>query len=490
MPLLQDSRRESVGVADGKPIHLLVLHGSNEPLTMVHACECSSYAIPGSVTHSRPAEAFAWDRLPVYDGLDPDRGEEIHIMDEGIHPARRHAPASPPIRVGIIGLGNRGRYFAREWDTHPRCSVVACCDRDPAVLAAARSQLEALNAEYYESMDTMLAAADLDAVVVATHDRHHAECALAVLQADRHLFLEKPMAQRVEDCDAIIRAWERSDRVLMVGLELRYCTLAQAMRRIVDRKDIGDIRVAYAVDNVSVGGDYYYHGPRRRTEYTVSLILEKGTHTLDLMNWFVGSDPVRIYSEAGLDVFGGDAPDDLHCPECTEFDTCPYAVGERGVVMDYGNAAVRQDRCVYAREVDVADNSVTTVRYANGAKLTYVECHFTPDYNRHFILIGTKGRMEAFYNNEQEFFIEVTYRHSRRRDRIYPPKVSGSHGGGDPMILEEFLRRVARKEHSCPGVIGARNSAAIAIRAHEASIAGQVRTIEPYKRQEDLTYPW
>jgi predicted dehydrogenase len=339
-------------------------------------------------------------------------------------------------------------------------------------------------------MDTMLEAVPLDAVVVATHDRHHAECALAVLQRGKHLFLEKPMAQTVEDCDAIIRAWERTNRVLMVGLELRYCTLTMAMRQIADRGDIGEVRLAYAVDNVSVGGDYYYHGPRRRTEYTVSLILEKGTHTLDLMNWFVGSDPVRVYSEAGLDVFGGDAPDDLHCPECTEFGTCPYAVGVRGVAMDYGAAAVRQDRCVYAQEVDVADNSVTTVRYANGAKLTYVECHFTPDYNRHFILIGTKGRMEAFYNNEQEFSIDVTYRHTRRRDRIYPPKVSGSHGGGDPMILEEFLRRVAQGEHSCPGVIGARNSAAIAIRAHEASVAGQVQTIEPYQRKSELDYPW
>jgi hypothetical protein len=115
---------------------------------------------------------------------------------------------------------------------------------------------------------------------------------------------------------------------------------------------------------------------------------------------------------------------------------------------------------------------IMTVRYEHGAKMTYSECHFTPDYNRHFTLVGAKGRMVGFYNNEQDFKIELTYRHSARRDVIYPPKVEGGHGGGDPMIQKEFLRRVAAGRPCCPGVAGARNSAAIAIAAHESCLNG------------------
>ncbi len=384
-----------------------------------------------------------------------------------------------PIRVAVLGMGKRGRYFAKTWPDNPRCQVVACCDNNPEVLAASRRMLPDERITWYDRMDRMLGDERLDAVVVATHDKAHAAGAIAVLEAGKHLFLEKPMAQRMEDCDAIIEAWRKTDRVFMVGLELRYCSLCQIMKQILDRGDIGAVKLASAVDNVSVGGDYYFHGPRRRQDYVLSLALEKGTHTLDLMNWFIGAQPVRVYGEGGLDVFGRGAPTDLHCPQCPVNEECPYAILDDAFQMDYGDKVKMPDGCVWSEDADVHDNLVVTVRYDNGAKMTYSECHFTPDYNRHFTLVGTKGRMVGFYNNEQDFRIELTYRHSRRRDVIYPPKVEGGHGGGDPMIQKEFLHRIEKGQRCCPGVAGARNSAAIAIAAHHACVSGMPQTIKP-----------
>lgn len=77
------------------------------------------------------------------------------------------------------------------------------------------------------------------------------------------------------------------------------------MKKILNRGDIGEVRIAYAVDNVSVGGNYYFHDRQRRADYIVSLVLEKGTHTLDLMNWFIDAQPLKVYAEGGRDVFGG-----------------------------------------------------------------------------------------------------------------------------------------------------------------------------------------
>jgi hypothetical protein len=207
------------------------------------------------------------------------------------------------------------------------------------------------------------------------------------------------------------------------------------------------------------------------------------------MNWFVNSTPVRVYSEAGLDVFGGSAPNDLRCPECEKRKECPYSVSGREIELDYGEGTLLSDGCVYAREIDIEDNSITTIRYENGAKVMYGECHFAPDYNRHFILIGSKARMVGFYNNEQEFKIELTYRHSRNREIIYPEKMKGSHGGGDPKIHQEFLSHIERGRHVCPGVLGARNAAAVAIMATVASRTGRVQTIKPYRRKSSIDYP-
>jgi len=377
---------------------------------------------------------------------------------------------SEPIGVGVIGMGGRGRYFARVWPSNGDCRVVAACEANPKVLDYARRTLTDPDIAWYDDLTDLVGDRRVQAVIVATNDKAHAACALPVLAAGKHLFLEKPMAQTVADCDAMVAAWAKTQTVFMVGLELRYCSLCQAMREILDRGDIGAVKLGYAVDNVSVGGTYYFHGARRRREYITSLVLEKGTHTLDLMNWFVGANPVRVYAEGGLDVFGGYAPDDLRCGDCDKKDACPYAILTGGYTSDYGEriALTRDDGCVYAREVDVDDNSIMTIRYDNGAKITYTECHFTPDYNRHFILIGDRGRMTAFYNNEQEFRIELTYRHTRRREVIHPPKIPGGHGGGDPQIQKEFLALVRAGKACCPGVRDARNSAAIAIAAEQS----------------------
>lgn len=388
-------------------------------------------------------------------------------------------PVSDTVGIGVAGLGGRGVYLARAFDGDPRARVVALCDRDARRLEEARGAFGG-GRGYYPDLGEMLADPAVDAVVVATHDAAHGANGVDVLSARKHLFLEKPMAQTIEDCDAMIRAWAPSGVVFMVGLELRYCSLAEAMKEILDRGAIGEVRTAYAVDNVSVGGNYYYHGPKRRQSFVKSLVLEKGTHTLDLMNWFIGSHPRRVYAEGGLDVFGGDAPNDRRCRDCADAATCPYYVTST-FEMDYGHILRdKEDLCVYAQECDTHDNTVVTVRYDNGCKMTYVECHFTPDYSREFTLIGTQGRMYGFYNNEQEFRIEITYRHSGRRDTILPERRPGGHGGGDPRIQDEFLRRVLSGEPSCPGVVGARDSAAIAIAAHEAVGACRPVTIPPF----------
>ncbi|MBT6148385.1 MAG: Gfo/Idh/MocA family oxidoreductase, partial [Gemmatimonadetes bacterium] len=301
------------------------------------------------------------------------------------------------MRVAVAGAGGRGRYLARAFDQHPHTRLVALSDPAGSALGLAREEFSE-DVELFTSQQEMLDSVDCEIGVVASWDPAHRENAVAFLERDKHVFLEKPMAQTIQDCDDILRAWKASTSTLMVGLELRYCTLCQEMRRLLDAGEIGDVKLGMAVDNVSVGGQYYYHNNRRRKDFIRSLMLEKGTHTLDLMNWFIGSEPVRAFGEGGLDVFGGDAPDDKRCRDCDEKDTCPYYRDVSGFVMDYGEELKQaQDGCVWAREVDVDDNCVITVRYANGAKMTYTECHFTPDYNRHFTLIGDRGRMYGFY---------------------------------------------------------------------------------------------
>jgi predicted dehydrogenase len=383
------------------------------------------------------------------------------------------------IGMGVIGMGPRGRYLAEGFRGLPDVKLVAICDSDHARLQAATAGLASPEIAIYHATPELLADHRVDAVVVATHDKAHAAVGLEVLRARKHLYLEKPMAQRIEDCDALIAAWKQAETVFMVGLELRYCSLAEDMKKIVERGEIGEVRLGYAVDNVSVGGQYYFHDASRRKDHVRNLVLQKGIHTIDLMNWWIGSEPIRVYSEAGLDAFGGSEPNDKRCRFCDRASSCPYAM-PRELRLDYEASSVdRDDRCVWAEEIDVEDNTIVTVRYANGAKMTYVECHFAPDYNRRFTLFGTKGRMDGFYNNEQDFSIDLAFRYTGRHESLRPEKRPGGHGGGDPRIRNEFINRIRAGKPACPGVAGARASAAIAIAAGIAVDTGEPVQIPP-----------
>ena len=376
------------------------------------------------------------------------------------------------IKVGIIGLGTRGVYFGgKVFENQPGCEIVALCDIRQDKIDAAQ---KALGKKLYGtvSIDEFLAY-ELDAVVVASPDHTHKECAIKTLKAKKHLFLEKPIAQSIEDCDAIIDAWNGSDTVFMVGLELRYCTLMRDLKKIIDSGEIGEIKIGSAVDNVSMGGNAFYHNSYRKKEYVKSLMLQKGTHTLDLVNWLLGTSPVKVYESSGLDVFGGKESNQLRCRDCDKKSTCHYYIDSENSLSDY-KAIVRdkEDLCVYAKECDVPDNGLLLIDYASGARISYMECHFTPEYTREFTFIGTKGKITAFYNNEQEFKITVRKRHTRKLDVYFPKRSDGGHGGGDPMIVNDFLQRIRSGESGMYGLRGARDSAAIAIAGYESAHTG------------------
>jgi predicted dehydrogenase len=386
---------------------------------------------------------------------------------------------SDKIGIGILGTGKRGVYFGGSYfGKHPDCQLVGLCDINPASLDFAREELGDVPAT--TSLEQFLQLPGLDAVVICSSDHAHTEHTLASLRAGKHVYLEKPMAPSIEDCDRMAAEAVAAGRVFMVGLELRYCSLMEDMKRIIASGEIGEIKIGAVTDNVSVGGDYYYHGPRRRKQVVTSLILEKGTHSLDLANWLVDASPVKVYSSSGLDVFGGSASNDKHCRACDEASVCAYYVdNKKGLEMDYGGVKLKDDLCVYAEEIDAHDNGLVLIDYDNGARISYMECHFTPEYTREFMFVGTKGKATGFYNNEQDFKITVMERHTKEVKTYYPERRSGGHGGGDTAIVRKFVDLVRQGKPAMPGIWGARDSAAIAIAAAQSAETGLPVWIPP-----------
>ncbi len=390
--------------------------------------------------------------------------------------------AQPIIRVGVVGYGNRGRYLAANYSQseHPGFQLAAACDTSPQRLRLARQEHgDALFCT--EHWTELLARADIDAVVVATHDHQHLEPTLAALAAGKHVICEKPLCQSAADAAKVVEAVRRSGRVFMIGFELRHCAVFTTMRRLLDEGRIGEVKVAHVFDNVSVGGSYYFHRPRRKAQMK-SLLLQKASHSLDLLNGFAGSRPVKVYGIGGQDFYGRRDTGGLRCRNCGE--QCPYRARPRGFQPEPGAPEI-WDYCVWSREMDLNDNSELCISYANGVKATFHECHFTPDYSREFWLVGTRGKMYGYYDGPGRFLVRIEYANDpdRRTEEFKPPRPEGGHGGSDGFLRDECYRRIVAGASSEDALHSAYYSTALAACAEESIESGLPVAIPPMPQE-------
>jgi predicted dehydrogenase len=334
------------------------------------------------------------------------------------------------LRIGVIGVCGRGG-LANHWRDSERAEVVAGADVNPAYLEDFRQRMGE-GVFVTDDYRRLLERTDVEAVAVTSPDFTHEEYACAALDAGKHVFCEKPLAIRTEGCDRILRARKASGKRLMVGFNMRYMNLFRVMKEIIDSGAIGEVRAAWCRHFVGYGGTFYYHDWHANRQGSNSLLLQKGSHDLDMIHWLTGSYTKRVAAFGSLDFFGGDKPNDLRCPDCPEKGTC----------FEYDTST--RNQCCFRQEVDVEDNNVMVMELEGGIKASYLQCHFTPDYHRNYTIIGTEGRLE---NSEPEGKVWVRMRRSpswkELADREYQVRPAlGGHGGADPVICEDFLDMV------------------------------------------------
>jgi predicted dehydrogenase len=101
------------------------------------------------------------------------------------------------LRVGVAGLGYWGPNLARNFVALPGCELAWCCDPSPDVRARIKQRFP--SARFTGDLDQLLSDRTLDAIALATPVASHAELAVRVLEAGKHCFVEKPLAQSVLD---------------------------------------------------------------------------------------------------------------------------------------------------------------------------------------------------------------------------------------------------------------------------------------------------
>lgn len=219
---------------------------------------------------------------------------------------------SKTIRVGLIGPGSiaderlipalqkiAGAVF---WSVLGR-------DQGKAEAFAARHEAAAPVAAFSD-LEKFLSDPELEAVIIASPDKLHAQQAIACARAGKHVFVEKPLATNADDAEAIVSACKEAGVKLTVGYHLRYHAGHRKVRLLLAdsaTSSIGKIRhinVSWTMQTKSAD----WRADDKLGEWWSLAAL--GTHSLDLVTWLLGDDQVKTTTCAVSSPVFGSAHDE------------------------------------------------------------------------------------------------------------------------------------------------------------------------------------
>ncbi len=247
-----------------------------------------------------------------------------------LHPTSVALGANERVRLGFIGVGNRGDQLLDAFMVHKDAEVVALCDVYEPYLEAAQKKVGG-QAKTYRDFRKLLDQPDLDAMVIGTPDHWHALQFVAACRAGKDVYVEKPLSLTIAEGRKMVEVAEETKRITQVGLHRRSTPFIREACELIQRGGIGKVTVAkcYHHRNESpmgignpadcdppAGLDWdAWLGPAPKVPYNPNRCLYKfrwfydysggqltnfGTHYLDVIQWALGQDaPKAVFATGG-----------------------------------------------------------------------------------------------------------------------------------------------------------------------------------------------
>ena len=279
----------------------------------------------------------------------------------GVNYVKNIGSKNDKIRMGFIGVGNRGTQLLDRFKANDDVEVVAFCDayepymtRDYSALHLRYKELEGRvpnmgedfgkKVKHYKDFRKLLEDNNVDAVCIATPDHWHAIQMIQAVDAGKDVYVEKPLTITLHEGRKMVEAQKRTGKVVAVGLNRRGSSVYQKLVPEIQAGKIGKVTVARAmrVSNMTPDGigkfkaedppaDFDWDmwlGPRSYRPYQYNIFPYKfrwwsefssqmgnwGVHYMDTIRWMIGEQaPTSISAHGGKYVLDhdGDIPDTL-----------------------------------------------------------------------------------------------------------------------------------------------------------------------------------
>lgn len=197
-----------------------------------------------------------------------------------------------PVKIGLLGAGIIARSFMEAAPEAPDLEVAAICD---VVEAHARALAEPFGIPWETDYRAVLEDETIDAVYIALPHHLHEEVAVASAGAGKHILLEKPMANSLEEADRILAAQRKAGVKLMLGFTHRFHSELETAKRLIDAGELG--QVTLAVDIMTTGGQipgWFW----QKEQAGGGVLHVNGAHSFDRLRWLLGSEIVEVFAYA------------------------------------------------------------------------------------------------------------------------------------------------------------------------------------------------
>src|SRR5215207_2576583 len=189
------------------------------------------------------------------------------------------------IRLGVIGVGYWGPNLVRNLVDIRKIELVAVADLDESRRTAIQDRFP----NVYTTKDyTEFFQMNLDAVVVVTPPATHFRIARECLEHNLHVMVEKPLTTDLADAEQLVAIARQYDRRLMVGHVFEYNPAVQEIRRLIQEGELGDV---YYIDAIRTNLGLF--------QLKTNVMWDLAPHDISIMNYVLGSDPLRVTAQGG-----------------------------------------------------------------------------------------------------------------------------------------------------------------------------------------------
>ncbi|MEB8478429.1 Gfo/Idh/MocA family oxidoreductase [Cronobacter malonaticus] len=378
-------------------------------------------------------------------------------------------------KYALVGTGGRaGMYIEAIGRTfRDTAQMVAFCDTNQTRMRYANRLLENAGAPpvpcfVAAQFEAMIHDTRPDTIIVTTMDRTHDDYIVRALHAGCDVITEKPMTIDEARALRILNAIEETGREVRVTFNYRYAPHHSKVRELLMNGTIGEVFSVHFewLLNTEHGADYFrrWHREKRNSG---GLLVHKSTHHFDLMNFWLGSYPQRVYAEGALRFYGREnaekrgvshfyprahgyaaAKDDpfaLHMEESAQL---------KALYLDAEHEdSYFRDQSVFGDGITIEDTLSVLVKYQNQTQLTYSLNAYLPQEGLNVVFNGSRGRLEmklvenSYVNGgglrEAEGSLD------RCDITVYPMFAApwkadftlgeGGHGGGDNAMLADLF---------------------------------------------------